>query len=265
MPSPFAKSARKPTHLSTPGTHCDVSGSLMATRMYNSRNCDRLVFLHSWLQETVIVERWWKVPLSKVGRQPRIKHRRFKVFRLVEDTKHSQKQPMELILTDSVEGLGARGDVVLVDKSYGRNRLLANNLAVYPSPENKKMFEEEMKLLQDGTVGKSQTLSGIKTVRFLQSCHLEVGMKNNKEWELTPAIVARHFLKNLRVAMPPYAVKLPDEPITQFGEYWCEVTVNGLDTVRVPMSVVNFMLPKTRRYKHWLAKQEALQASPTTP
>ncbi|KAL8184736.1 UNVERIFIED_CONTAM: 54S ribosomal protein L9, mitochondrial [Gekko kuhli] len=214
---------------------------------------------------TVVLERWWKVPLSKVGREPRVKHRRFKVFRLVEDTKHSPKQPMELILTDSVERLGARGDVVLVDKSYGRNKLLANNLAVYPSPENKKMFEEEAKLLKEGKLEKSQTLSGIKTVRFLQSCHLEVGMKNNKDWELTPAIVARHFLKNLKVMVPPYAVKLPDEPITQYGEYWCEVTVNGLDTVRVPMSVVTFMLPKTKRYKHWLAQQEASKESTTTP
>ncbi|XP_060113841.1 large ribosomal subunit protein bL9m, partial [Heteronotia binoei] len=213
-------------------------------------------------QETVIVERWWKVPLSKIGREPRIKHRRFKVFRLIEDTKHSPKQPMELLLTDSVEGLGVRGDLVLVDKSYGRNKLLANNLAIYPSPENKKMLEEEMK---DGNLAKTQTQSGTKTVRFLQTCHLEVGMKNNVKWELTPEIVARHFLKNLKVMVPPYAVKLPDEPITRWGEYWCEVTVNGLDTVRVPMSVVRFMLPKTKRYKHWLANQEALNASTASP
>nr|XP_056709517.1 39S ribosomal protein L9, mitochondrial [Euleptes europaea] len=211
--------------------------------------------------ETVIVERWWKVPLSKIGQKPRIKHRRFRVYRLVEDTKHSPQEPMELILTESVEGLGLRGDTVFVEKSYGRNKLLANNLAVYPSPENKKMFEEEMQLLKEGKLAKSQTLSGVKTIRFLQSCHLEVGMKSSVKWELTPEIVARHFLKNLKVMVPPYAVKLPEEPITQLGEYWCEVTVNGLDTVRVPMSVVEFLEPEVKRYKLWLAKQEAKKAS----
>lgn len=38
--------------------------------------------------------------------------------------------------------------------------------------------------------------------------------------------------------------------------FFC-VQVNGLDTVRVPMSVVNFERPKTKRYKYWLAQQAA--------
>ncbi|XP_048343158.1 39S ribosomal protein L9, mitochondrial [Sphaerodactylus townsendi] len=212
--------------------------------------------------ETSIVERYWKIPLSKIGRQPRIKHRRFRVYRLVEDTKCSPKLPLELILNESVEGLGHRGDVVNVDKSYGRNYLLAKNLAVYASPENKKVFEEELQKLQEGKLSKLQTPSGVKTVRFLQNCHLEVGMKNNVQWELNSEIVARNFLKNLKVMVPPHAVKLPDESITKWGEYWCEVTVNGLDTVRVPMSVVNFMRPKTKRYKLWLAKQAEKASAP---
>nr|KAF6304857.1 mitochondrial ribosomal protein L9 [Pipistrellus kuhlii] len=52
---------------------------------------------------TVIVERWWKVPLAGEGRKPRL-HRRHRVYRLVEDTKHRPKENLELILTQSVEG-----------------------------------------------------------------------------------------------------------------------------------------------------------------
>ncbi|NXI43188.1 RM09 protein, partial [Galbula dea] len=65
-----------------------------------------------------------------------------------------------------------------------------------------------------------------QTLRFLRSCRLEVGMKNNVKWELNNEIVARHFLKNLRVFVPPHALKLPEEPITRWGEYWCDVTVS---------------------------------------
>nr|KAF6397353.1 mitochondrial ribosomal protein L9 [Rousettus aegyptiacus] len=90
-------------------------------------------------------------------------------------------------------------------------------------------------------------------------------MKNNVKWELTPEIVARHFLKNLGVVVAPHALKLPEEAVTRRGEYWCEVTVNGLDTVRVPMSVVNFEKPKTKRYKYWLAQQAARGMAPTSP
>lgn len=43
------------------------------------------------------------------------------------------------------------------------------------------------------------------------------------------------------------------------------VQVNGLDTVRVPMSVVNFERPKTKRYKYWLAQQAARGTAPTSP
>ena len=60
---------------------------------------------------TVIVERWWKVPLAGEGRKPRL-HRRHRVYKLVEDTKHRPKENLELILTQSVDGK-ARGEVLL--------------------------------------------------------------------------------------------------------------------------------------------------------
>uniref|UniRef100_A0A8D2ASJ3 Large ribosomal subunit protein bL9m n=1 Tax=Sciurus vulgaris TaxID=55149 RepID=A0A8D2ASJ3_SCIVU len=211
---------------------------------------------------TVIVERWWKVPLAGEGRKPRL-HRRHRVYKLLEDTKHRPKENLELILTQSVEELGVRGELVSVKKSLGRNRLLPQGLAVYASPENKKLFEEEKLLRQQGKLERIQTKAGEATVKFLRNCHLEVGMKNNVKWELNSEIVARHFLKNLGVMVAPHALKLPEEPITRWGEYWCEVTVNGLDTVRVPMSVVNFEKPKTKRYKYWLAQQAAKSMAST--
>ncbi|XP_006861498.1 PREDICTED: 39S ribosomal protein L9, mitochondrial [Chrysochloris asiatica] len=209
---------------------------------------------------TVIVERCWKVPLAGEGKKPRLR-RRHRVYKLVEDTKHQPKDKLELILTQSVDELGVRGDLVSVKKSVGRNQLLPQGLAVYASPENKKLFEEEKLLRKEGKLERIQTKAGEATVKFLRSCHLEVGMKNNVKWELNPEIVARHFFRNLGVVVAPHTVKLPEKPITRWGEYWCEVTVNGLDTVRVPMSVVNFERPKTKRYKYWLAQQAARETA----
>ncbi|NWI69385.1 RM09 protein, partial [Todus mexicanus] len=142
------------------------------------------------------VERWWQVPLSKEGRPPRLK-RRHRIYRLVEDTKHLPRGELELILTQAVENLGNRGDVVSVKKHVGRNKLLPQGLAVYASPENRQLFEEEKKLRQEGKLETKQTQSGEKTLQFLRKCRLEVGMKNNVKWELNPEIVARHFFKNV--------------------------------------------------------------------
>ncbi|XP_051631435.1 39S ribosomal protein L9, mitochondrial isoform X2 [Manacus candei] len=176
---------------------------------------------------TVVVERWWQVPLTKEGRRPRLL-RRHRIYRLLQDSKHLPRGNMELLLTQPVEDLGSRGDLVSVGKSLGRNKLLPQGLAVYPSPENLRRFQQEQ---QDGKSEVLQTRSGEKTLKFLRNSRLEVGMRNNVPWELNPEIVARHFLKNLGVSVPPSALKLPDEPITRWGDYWCDVTVNGLDTV----------------------------------
>ncbi|XP_061462435.1 large ribosomal subunit protein bL9m isoform X3 [Rhineura floridana] len=156
--------------------------------------------------------------------------------------------------------VGSRGDIVLVHRSFGRNELLFKNRAVYASPENKQIFEEENQLRREGKLPKLQTHTGEKTVRFLRKCTLEIGVNDCDEWQLTDAIVARHFLRNLGVVVPPHTLKLPDEPITELGEYWCEVTVNGLDTIRVPMSVVQFSEPKSESYRLWLAQPESEDA-----
>lgn len=57
-------------------------------------------------------------------------------------------------------------------------------------------------LRQEGKLEKIQTRTGEMTVKFLRSCHLEVGMKNNIKWELNPEIVARHFSKILCCGRP---------------------------------------------------------------
>ncbi|KAM4664786.1 large ribosomal subunit protein bL9m [Discoglossus pictus] len=210
---------------------------------------------------TVVVERWWQVPLPREGKEPILHPRRHRIYRVVEDTKHSKKEKMELILTQSVHKLGSRGDIVTVEKALGRNKLLAQGLAVYPSQENKRLFEEEKRRQREGAPGERiQTWTGEMTVNYLRKSRLEVGMKNNVKWELNKEIVARNFLKNLGVVVPVHVLKIPEEPITRWGEYWCEVTVNGTDTVRMPMDVVNFEREKTKRYKYWVAKKAAAEA-----
>lgn len=195
-------------------------------------------------KNTVIVERCWKVPLSKEGKPPRLHPRRHRVYRLVEDTKHKAMEKMELILTQTVPRLGGRGDTVFVKKSLGRNKLLPQGLAVYPSQENKDMFAEEIRLLREGRPeDRVQTRTGMQTVEFLKKIQLKFPMHTSIQYSLTKEIVCRRFLRRFGVVVPTHALTLPEEPITMPGEYWCDVTVNGLDTIRVPMSVVPFVEP----------------------
>ncbi|XP_028289133.1 large ribosomal subunit protein bL9m [Parambassis ranga] len=193
------------------------------------------------VQNTVVVERWWHVPLSKVGSPPRLNPRRHRIYKMVSDTKHDPSGKMELILTQTVPKLGGRGETVLVKKSIGRNKLLPQGLAVYPSPENKKIFAEELRLLREGKPEERiQTRTGLQTVEFLKTLKLTINKAASDEFQLTKEFVCRQFAKQRRIVVPPHALTLPFEPITELGDYWCEVTVNGLDTVRIPFSLVPY-------------------------
>ncbi|XP_076864427.1 large ribosomal subunit protein bL9m [Brachyhypopomus gauderio] len=204
-------------------------------------------------KNTVVVERWWQVPLSKEGSPPRLYSKRHEVYRLVEDTKHKSQSKMELILTQTVPKFGGRGDTVFVKKSLGRNKLLPQGLAVYPSPENKRIYAEERRLLREGKIEERiQTWTAEKTIKFLMSAKLEIGVPIPIQHQLTKEVVCRRFLQLLGVVVPEHALTLPEEPIKDLGDYWCEVTVNGMDTVRVPMTLVPFVEPRLRK----LQKQE---------
>ncbi len=52
------------------------------------------------------------------------------------------KKPVELLLTESVEGLGIVGDVVIVKPGYARNYLLPHGYGVVPTERAKKALEE---------------------------------------------------------------------------------------------------------------------------
>ncbi|XP_023816028.1 39S ribosomal protein L9, mitochondrial [Oryzias latipes] len=217
-------------------------------------------------QRTVVVERWWQVPLSKVGSPPRLYPRRHRVYRLVEDTKHAPKEKMELILTQTVPKLGGRGDTVFVRKSVGRNKLLAEGLAVYPSPENKKLFAEELRLLYEGRPeDRTQTRTGQMTVEFLKRCKLNIRQMPSEDFQLTKEVVCRQFLKQLGVVVPPGALTLPLEPIKELGDYWCDVTVNGLDTARVPMALLPYEDPSAASQRELKARRGSAEEEEVPP
>src|SRR5579872_5082172 len=50
---------------------------------------------------------------------------------------------MEVILVQSIDKLGTRGQVVKVADGYGRNYLLPRNLAVAATPQNRKWVEQQ--------------------------------------------------------------------------------------------------------------------------
>ncbi|XP_008330141.1 large ribosomal subunit protein bL9m [Cynoglossus semilaevis] len=192
-------------------------------------------------QNTVVVERMWKVNLAKKDREPRLHPRRHRIYKVVEKIQQAPENKMELMLTQTVPKIGGRGDTVVVKKSLGRNKLLPKGLAVYPSPENKEMFAEELRRLREGRPeDRIQTRTGQLTVELLKRSMLNIMKMPTEDFQLTKEVVCRQFQKKLQIVVPLHALSLPFEPIKELGDYWCDVTVNGIDTVRVPMTVLPY-------------------------
>ncbi|XP_058233211.1 39S ribosomal protein L9, mitochondrial [Hemibagrus wyckioides] len=125
------------------------------------------------------------------------------------------------------------------------------------------MFTEERRVLREGKKeDRIQTRTGQLTVEFLKTSTLEVEIQPavQHNFLLTREIICRQFLRKLGVVVPPHALTLPDEPITQFGDFWCDVTVNGLDTVRVPLSVGLYV--EARKKKLMKLEAEATENKP---
>ena len=55
---------------------------------------------------------------------------------------------MEVILRETVENLGRRGEIVKVADGYARNYLLPRKLALLATPGNKKHVERERKIVE---------------------------------------------------------------------------------------------------------------------
>lgn len=79
---------------------------------------------------------------------------------------------MDVLLCEDVEKLGHRGEVVRVRAGYGRNFLLPQGLAINATSGNKKMIEEQRRVLakreareRAAAQGVSENLNGIE-LRF---------------------------------------------------------------------------------------------------
>ncbi|XP_068236145.1 large ribosomal subunit protein bL9m [Palaemon carinicauda] len=92
------------------------------------------------VRTTYIVKRTKPLPLSNMHKRTRLMKGRNYLYEVVENTVTRKDDPVKVILTSSVEGLGSKGDVIETTPHKARNRLLLPGLAVYASPENLEKY-----------------------------------------------------------------------------------------------------------------------------
>jgi len=157
------------------------------------------------------------------------------IYEVVQDTKEKPVKKIEVILTDTVEDIGVRGEVVSLDARRARRMVLLPRRGHYATPENILKFRG-LSIHDDPSQYSSKDAK--KTVEHLGGMLLTVSMNVHTPWVIQPWHVQVAFRK-AGVHMPVEAIELPSEEITgpnldyQEKQFYVIVTVNGRERVAV--------------------------------
>jgi large subunit ribosomal protein L9 len=130
---------------------------------------------------------------------------------------------MKVILTENIEKVGVKGDVINVKRGFARNYLVPRNFAIYATPQNMKNLagikqkyadEESKRLEQLKLIG--EKITGLKLVYVRKVDEHENLYGSVSEMDIL------HELKEKNIDIPKAAV-LMDKHIKQLGDF--EVTI----------------------------------------
>jgi len=145
---------------------------------------------------------------------------------------------MEVILLDTVNKLGSRGQTVKVKSGYARNYLFPRKLALAATLGNKKVFQENERHLikKDIEVSAAARARAAKLGELAVSITVQVGEEDKMYGSVTNLDIVRK-LKEQGHDIDRNEVLL-DEPLKALGEYTIELRLHRDVTVPVNVQVV---------------------------
>lgn len=131
---------------------------------------------------------------------------------------------MEVILKQNIDNLGYTDDLVVVKNGYARNFLIPKGLAVYASPRNVKMREENLK--QRAHKEEKMRKEAEKMLADFLKMEIKVGAKvgeNGKIFGSVNALQLSEAFKKAGHDIDRKSIKIKEEPIKQIGKYTADV------------------------------------------
>ncbi|CAF1062507.1 unnamed protein product [Adineta ricciae] len=195
------------------------------------------------VRTTVVVER--VNPLTKLRPWENIyDYNKYKYadfqYRVVRNTDADKWGNIDVILTEYVEGVGYKGEIVNIPREMAYTELLPAQLALYPTPDNVALFEEERKLLVD----RPQISPFVMKCRdYLTTILLQIPINMKvKDWSLTRDNV-RIALRRMNVMCDEDAILLEDGAINKdtykLGEeFQVTLKINPLVDVSIKCTLV---------------------------
>ena len=147
---------------------------------------------------------------------------------------------MEVILLEQVNKLGALGEQVTVKPGYGRNYLIPSGKAALATPENVEKFEARRAELEQA---QADALSAARTqAEKIDGLALTLQRKTSSGGKLFGSVGANDIVEAAAAAdvtLSRQAIRLPDGPLKQVGEYEVEVHLRADVDAMIKLTVVS--------------------------
>ena len=132
---------------------------------------------------------------------------------------------MKIILRESIENLGKRGDIVNVARGYGRNFLIPRKLAIEVTPSNMKMVEQQQRALRKKLEKEVQTYK--EQIEKFNQIHLTFTRKSGDKESIFGSVSLTDISKALEEKGFDIEKKkiLLAEPIKKLGNYRIPIKV----------------------------------------
>ena len=145
---------------------------------------------------------------------------------------------VELILRETIDHLGTRGDVVKVANGYARNYLLPRKLALHVTKANRRQVEREREVADAHEAEERQVAQALATRVTAVECTIarRVGETDTLYGSVTSADVAE-YLAAQGVKVDRRKIQL-DEPIKELGEFSVPIKLHRDVTASLQVRVV---------------------------
>lgn len=170
------------------------------------------------------------------------------MYDFVDDTNTIRKPDINVILTDYVDGMGYRGDLITTRPNRAYGQLLLTGLAVYDTPENRKIYDTEARLAE---VRRSPFIE--RTINVFGYRLVNVCMNKFKPWTIEPWHIRASMRKAGLYVQDDAQIELPKTPITgpdpakQNKDFYVTITINKEEKARVRCRLHHITLDLKRR------------------
>ncbi|XP_017767669.1 PREDICTED: 39S ribosomal protein L9, mitochondrial [Eufriesea mexicana] len=203
-------------------------------------------------RNTFILRRKYQVPLyKKYQKYPRLTHKHF-IYELVEDTDIKPQKCIDIVLLETIKGVGIKGQKVTVKSQKAYETLILPKLAVYATPENLKKY-----IIEEQDIDKLSYSSPFieRTINLLAQCYLPIRMSIDIPWTIEKWHVRVSF-RVLGYIVPEDAITLPKKTISgpdlsiENKEFYIIVKINNQEEVKVRCKIFHYSSNEQKKIKY---------------